>query len=268
MLKLLETTVSLGLAKPLTVCQITDLHLIDADERDCTYRREHAESRKQYFANARKNAEEIHAHLLERKPDLLLLTGDILDFPTESNLDALRAFLSTLPCPYLYIPGNHDWTFPQDYQSDEQYETNLPRFGEWMGGATDFQILEIGGVAFIGVDDSRFDRVTEKQTEKLEAALTSCRMRGIPAVVCVHVPICSKALAPRATSVWKAPVMLGQANTDAATKRFCELTAAYASAVIAGHVHFTNDGPLDNSGCTQYVTGLAASGTLRTFRFV
>ena len=268
MLTLLETTVSLGLAKPLTVCQITDLHLIYADERDSTYQRDHAESRKQYFANAHNIAEEIRVYLLENKPDLLIMTGDILDFPTESNLDALRTFLSTLPCPYLYIPGNHDWTFPQDYQSDAQYKNNLSRFGEWTGGTTDFQMLEMGGIAFIGVDDSRFDRVTEKQTEKLEAALTSCRMRGIPAVVCVHVPICSEALAPRATSVWKAPVMLGQANTDSATKRFCELTAAFASAVIAGHVHFTNDGPLDNSECMQYVTGLSASGTLRIFRFI
>ena len=129
-------------------------------------------------------------------------------------------------------------------------------------------MLEIGGIAFIGVDDSRFDRVTEKQTEKLEAALMSCRMRGIPAIVCVHVPICSEALAPRATSVWKAPVMVGQANADAATNRFCQLIATHASAVIAGHVHFTNDGLLDNSNCMQYVTGLSAAGTLRTFRFI
>ena len=268
MLKLLETTVSLGLKKPLMVCQVTDLHLIHADERNSTAQRDHAESRKKYFSNAHNEAEEIRAYLLEHKPDLLLLTGDILDFPTESNLDALRAFLSNLPFPYLYIPGNHDWTFPQSYQSDAQYENNLSRFGEWTGGTPDFQILETEGVAFIGVDDSRFDRVTEKQTEKLEAALASCRARGVPAVVCMHVPICSEALAPRAMSVWSAPVMVGQANADSATKRFCELTAAFASAVIAGHVHFTNDGPLDNSDCMQYVTGLSAGGTLRTFHFV
>ena len=71
-----------------------------------------------------------------------------------------------------------------------------------------------------------------------------------------------------AERVWSAPVMMGQRNADPATKHFCELTAAYASAVIAGHVHFTYDGPLDNSSCMQYVTETSATGTLRIFHFV
>ena len=268
MLQLLETTVELGLAHPFTVCQVTDLHLVYADGRNGEYEREHAETRQKHFANACKAAEEIRLYLHENTPDLLLLTGDILDFPTESNLDALRAFLEDVDCPYLFTPGNHDWTFPQGYQSEEQFANYLSRFGEWTGGTPDFQILEAGGIAFIAVDNSRFDRVTPQQTEKLESALLSCRTRGIPAVVCMHVPICSAALTPSATKRWKASVMMGQANPDAATQRFCELTAAYASAVIAGHVHFTDDGVLDNSSCMQYVTGLSAAGTLRIFRFV
>ena len=268
MLQLLETTVPMGLAQPFTVCQLTDLHLVYADGRSGEYETELAAAREKNFPHAHRAKEEIQNYLRENRPDLLLMSGDILDFPTESNLDALRAFLADIGCPYLYIPGNHDWTFPLGYQSDQQRETYLPRFGEWMNGTPDFQIREVGGIAFLAADNSRFDRVTPAQTEKLEAALLSCRSRGIPAVVCLHVPICSAALAPAATRRWKAPVMMGQVPADPATQRFCELTAAFAHTVIAGHVHFTNDGPLDNSTCIQYVTGASAAGTLRLFRFV
>ncbi len=268
MLHLLETTVPMGLARSFTVCQPTDLHLVYADSRSGAYETELAAVREKNFPHAHQAKEEIQNYLQKNKPDLLLMSGDILDFPTESNLDALRAFLADIGCPYLYTPGNHDWTFPQGYQSDLHCKTYLPRLGEWMNGTPDFQMLEAGGIVFIAADNSRFDRVTPEQTEKLEAALLSCRARGIPAVVCLHVPICSAALAPAAKRRWKAPVMMGQVHADPATQRFCELTAAFAHAVIAGHVHFTNDGPLDSSTCMQYVTGDSATGTLRIFRFL
>lgn len=268
MLKLTQTTVTLGLAHPLTVCQISDLHLLHADDRNDDYEREHAAARVPVFPDAHAAAEEIFAWLYEHKPDLLLLTGDILDFPTEQNLDVIRAVLKKVDCPYLYIPGNHDWTFPRGYQSDAQYASNMPRFDEWTGGTPDFQVLELGGIAFLGVDNSRGDSVSEVQTGKLEAALLSYRERGIPTVVCMHVPICSEALTPEAKRVWRFPVMMGDERADAATRRFCDLTAQNADAVIAGHVHFAHDAPLDDSTCMQYIMALSAVGNLRVFRFI
>ena len=48
----------------------------------------------------------------EEGVDGVLLGGDIIDSPSQENLTFLSEELSTLSMPYLYTPGNHDWTYP------------------------------------------------------------------------------------------------------------------------------------------------------------
>ncbi|MET0703036.1 MAG: phosphodiesterase [Mycobacterium sp.] len=49
-----------------------------------------------------------HILTLDRRPDVLLLTGDLVDTGQPAEYDALRAILDDLPMPVLVIPGNHD----------------------------------------------------------------------------------------------------------------------------------------------------------------
>ncbi len=46
-----------------------------------------------------------HAHW---PPDLVLLTGDLVQEPLAAPYRRLRHYLETLPCPWLALPGNHD----------------------------------------------------------------------------------------------------------------------------------------------------------------
>ena len=267
MLTIKEKTVSIGLGHPFSVCHITDLHLLHADNRNEGYETEHALARIPCFPHSHTVENELREYLHANRPDLLVLTGDIIDFPTESNLEALDELIRAADCPYLYVPGNHDWTFPRGYQSDEQYEKYLPLFRRWTCGTPDFQTIELGGAMWIGIDDSRRDSVTEKQRAKLESALFDCEKRNLPAVVCVHIPIRSSALEPSAKKVWSFPVMIGDEKSDLPTRNLCDLVSQKAAAVIAGHVHFEHDAPLDGSSCVQYITGLAAEGNIRLLRF-
>jgi len=45
---------------------------------------------------------------LDRRPDLVLLTGDLVDEGLPEEYAAIRALLEQLTVPYLVIPGNHD----------------------------------------------------------------------------------------------------------------------------------------------------------------
>lgn len=77
------------------IAQITDLHLRD----DGQYK----------FHNP---AEALHAAFrdmktLDQTPDLILLTGDIMDRSSQSY-DLAQALLSEAPFPLLVMPGNHD----------------------------------------------------------------------------------------------------------------------------------------------------------------
>lgn len=49
-----------------------------------------------------------HLHTLDQRPDLVLITGDIVDKGTVEEYRVALKILSGLEIPYLVIPGNHD----------------------------------------------------------------------------------------------------------------------------------------------------------------
>jgi 3',5'-cyclic-AMP phosphodiesterase len=67
---------------------------------------------------------------LDPRPDLCLVTGDIVESGDASEYALAREILARLPTPYYVIPGNHDerGTFREAF-SDHAY---LPRDGEFL----------------------------------------------------------------------------------------------------------------------------------------
>jgi 3',5'-cyclic AMP phosphodiesterase CpdA len=49
-----------------------------------------------------------HVLALKQRPDVLLVTGDLVDFGKPEEYATLKALLAPLPMPYYLIPGNHD----------------------------------------------------------------------------------------------------------------------------------------------------------------
>jgi Icc protein len=49
-----------------------------------------------------------HLHQLDRGPDLVVITGDLVDYGEPEEYANARALLSQLTIPYLVLPGNHD----------------------------------------------------------------------------------------------------------------------------------------------------------------
>ncbi|MDQ0569983.1 Icc protein [Variovorax paradoxus] len=49
-----------------------------------------------------------HVHALDRRPDLLLITGDLVDEGRPEEYAMVRELLSASLIPFLVIPGNHD----------------------------------------------------------------------------------------------------------------------------------------------------------------
>ncbi len=48
------------------------------------------------------------ADLTIQRPDLIVISGDLVQRAKPSHFQAARAFLGELPFPYLVVPGNHD----------------------------------------------------------------------------------------------------------------------------------------------------------------
>ena len=68
-----------------------------------------------------------HVLAMGRRPDLVVLTGDLVDEGRPEEYAMLRKILVALPIPYLVIPGNHDDRDNlRDAFADHAY---LPRHG-------------------------------------------------------------------------------------------------------------------------------------------
>lgn len=80
------------------VAQITDLHIsVPGGKPDARYRTA------EHLARA-----VAHLNSLTRRPDAVLITGDLVDIGTPEEYARLRDLLTPLTIPYYLIPGNHD----------------------------------------------------------------------------------------------------------------------------------------------------------------
>jgi len=81
---------------PIRVAQVTDCHL-PADPR-----------RRYRGINPRLNLEALLVKIEAKRPDLLLLTGDLSEDGSSVSYQALRSVFQSLQVPLLALPGNHD----------------------------------------------------------------------------------------------------------------------------------------------------------------
>ena len=101
--------------KPFTILQLTDMQVIDADQR----RRPDRLRKDEIDAWKTENVEQcayqpIRAVVEETKPDLILITGDIVYGEFDDSGRALAgfiAFMESIGIPWAPVFGNHDFTY-------------------------------------------------------------------------------------------------------------------------------------------------------------
>lgn len=216
---------------PVQLLQVTDTHLF-ADE-----------SREIYDTNTAASLRAALGAALAggRRPDAVLVTGDVADDESRGAYLNFRRTLAEVGVPVHCLPGNHD--------SPALMAELLARDGFAYCGRVD-----LGGWRVVLVD-SHVDRdpsgfVRAEELHRVDADLRAAA--GRPALVCVHHP----------------PVALGSAWLDGVGLRnAAELLAvldrhANVRAVVAGHVHqeaVRERGPLrvftTPSTCAQFTPG-------------
>src|ERR1700742_2201052 len=84
--------------KQIRIAQISDLHI--KSPGDLAYGR----------VDTAKALERCIAALnaLNLKPDIVVISGDLVDTPTVGEYDHLKSLLTSLELPFVSIPGNHD----------------------------------------------------------------------------------------------------------------------------------------------------------------
>lgn len=246
---------------------ITDAHLLLCDEDETQERIDYAAPRIRFFSKdgipTERRLSALLAYAAQLQPALsgVLLTGDILDFPSERNRSFLRQALADLPVPYFYVPGNHDWAYFDDYQTAHAQVAFRPLFGEFCDGNTFVHKRRIGELTLVGVDNGR-EMYEDGVAETLAEALSGERH----VLLLQHIPLCAVTLHEPTMAYWGGQDLnIGKQGKHKnehwkAVRQLITAPDSPVRAVLAGHLHFFHTDLLDGR-VPQIVTAFAADGS-------
>ncbi len=237
----------------LKIMQITDVHISIADENEAGMMKYGERIHKTYM-NPRKHyaldtSETTFQYfddiLLKAKKEnvkLLLLTGDIVNFPSAASVKYIYDKLSETGIPWLYISGNHDWHYeglPGSLDSLRDTWTKKSLLPLYTGLNPLFYSTIINGINFVGIDNST-GKVKEDQVRFLQDQLA----KPEPIIMISHIPY-------NLDNKTRQPGMA--ALTDIISSNTNKITA-----IFTGHEHrfscyFTGN-------LCQYTTGAAFQG--------
>lgn len=229
-----------GVVKPFTFAHVSDLHICYADSRnsellDFVSRRENVFSR-HGFGSTYQTTPKLFKRTNETNPDLVIITGDYIDIPTEASLEVGAKLLDSLDAGIIFAIGNHEWIGNMlKVYADRDYWNR--RYEKLVGHPIEFYVRPMQGVNLVCVNHSAVtNRITEQQLQQTKNILE----KGRPCIFFMHVPI---------------PLELrpGREITET-TAEFYELlkTNPQVKAIFAGHTHIENRVEY-RSGHFQYI---------------
>lgn len=223
------------------LAQLTDLHIVDPVQVA-------VEGRELYVDNNRRLELAVDRVVAETvSPDAVILTGDLTDLGTPTEMAVLSERLAPLTMPVLAVPGNHDRrdTFRDTFDLPWASESNL----SW--------VVDVGPVRIIGLDTVVADRdrvhslddmqhhgeFDDERADWLDRALGEAPDR--PTMIAMHHP-------PFPTGIGWMDAM-GLRGAD----RFADVIAdrPHLTRIVAGHIHRT---------ITATISGVTASTSVAT----
>lgn len=174
--------------------------------------------------------EPLTSTILQLRPDLLAVSGDLTQRARRREFEAARRFLDALPVPRLVLPGNHDVPL---YNVFRRFATPLARYKRAI--TPDLSpVYRDDEMIVVGVNTARSltwgeGRINEAQVDQIVRTLA-----GVPAdlvrVVVTHHP-------------FDLPAGVGEDRLlGGAAGAMAKLAAANADLFLAGHLHISHVG--------------------------
>jgi 3',5'-cyclic AMP phosphodiesterase CpdA len=186
-----------GLIKEVSIMQISDSHISTDGPADVQYEshskrlREAYKKRKHYktgeLVAPAAVLDEILAKAVEEKIDLLSLSGDIINYPSQTAVAFISKKVEATGIPYIYTAGNHDWHYEgmegsSEYLRNYWIEERLKPL--YKGTNPYFSVYETPDVKVVTIDNSIY-QISDEQ-------LTFFRRQdksGKPILLFVHIPL-------------------------------------------------------------------------------
>lgn len=272
-MKLEKNMITIGLEKPVKLLHVTDTHLTFVDEQD--NERKHALAARLGDPNKEKYLAE-HIAYAEENCDLLVHTGDLMDFVSHGNVEKAREIVRREK--FFFIAGNHDYSqYVGEAWEDDAYRMNsYMQMGGGLGVPMFFSSREIGGLNIVGVDNSYY-RFADWQLWRLRREVE----KGLPVILAFHDPLFEQSLYDYhlERQPCECTYLVGcdeehllrysefravQQRPDDATLRMIDYIKSepQIKAILTGHLHFSFESMLTPT-LPQFVTGGAYEGIAR-----
>ena len=120
-------------------------------------------------------------------PDVLAISGDLVEHATEPEFQAASDYINTLPKPQIVIPGNHDLAF---YNLWHRLTQGLSLFRKYITPETSPAFID-SEIAVIGADSAHLypvkgGKITEQQLDALVAQFSALPSTLIRILVTHH----------------------------------------------------------------------------------
>ncbi|MBQ7715841.1 MAG: metallophosphoesterase [Clostridia bacterium] len=272
-----ETVIEIdGLTQKYDFLHITDSHAVVVSSNPSSSYYAHSVSRYNQFmsqeptTNGYPAADTLQAmYAYAEDPangiDCVWLTGDNIDFPTNTNTSFITNLVNNSTVDHLYCFGNHDWTFPDDYFTANGRSTYRPRLTSAMGGNNLYGYRDYGAFVVVIIDNSENYIYYSAISDFIRNTIVPMNK---PTILLCHVPFYNSELAAYAKRTWGTDeTMSSPSNTkypyNAATKYIYEwaTTNSNVKAIFCGHFHYNYQG---YTGRTPiYITASGYSGSMR-----
>lgn len=252
----------IGIERPFSFLHISDTHLTAAYDDESDKKQQLKAARTRTFGGMQEQAFADSLAWAKEHSDLLVHTGDLIDFQSRANFDLVRRHFAG----GFGSLGNHEYSQDMWLGREEQTEAYRNETRGQVAAAfpfdTVFATRIVNGVNFIALDDV-YGTVNERQVDLFRDEVK----KGLPIVLAAHCPLFSDNLWRIDRKFWgngryvssELPPSDGdftRQRTDPLTRQFVAdlKREPLLKAIVAGHMHI---GIVDDfsASARQYVVG-------------
>lgn len=245
--------VKAGATKSFSVLHISDTHLTAAYDREGPGKLSAAARRTQTFGGRQEEALRDSLAWAKTNVDYVVHTGDLIDFQSEANFDLVKKHFGGQMFGSM---GNHEfYTYLPDEKvaSEESFKSrSWPLLAKAYPIDARFSSTVVNGINFVCLDDT-FGTVQSDLVAKFKTEAA----KGLPIVLCMHVPFFTDAIRMAHSKFWHFPTPDGQRQqSDATTRDFIAYLRGepLLKAILAGHEHVSVQERFSPTAM-QYVVG-------------
>ena len=257
--------IRVGATRPFSVLHLSDTHLTEAYPHEEVFRNGEKDLRTTGFGGLQKEALADSFAWAEKNVDLVVHTGDLVDWQSEANFDFVRRQCGG---NMLLCAGNHEfYTYLKgEERSCEEAFKEKSRELLMRSFPVDlrFSSRVVNGVNFVCMDNA-FGTFAEDLVARFKAEV----QKGLPVVLCIHVPIMTEEIWRVNCRFWDETDRhyssaalpgpsgeLARQRNDRTTRDFIAYLKSerLLKCILAGHVHVTFEERFSETAC-QYLVG-------------